>query len=55
MARNLLPIKIQRKGADVHERKTGPHERPKGKGRAETPLLPAPGENAGAPDTRTDP
>ena len=38
-----------------YEQKTGLHERPKGKSRTEAPLLPAPGENAGAPDTGADP
>ena len=32
------------KKVETYERKTGPHERPKGKGRTETPILPAPGK-----------
>ena len=52
---NLLSIEIQRKEADTDEQKAGPHERQKEKGRTETTLLPASGENAGAPDAGTDP
>ena len=40
---------------DSYEQKTRPHERPKGKSRTEAALLPAPGKNAGAPDTGADP
>lgn len=50
----ILPLSFI-KEMETYERKAGPHERPKGKGRTEALILPAPGENAGSSGASAQP